>query len=165
MIKQGWSTGLDAQFLTIGNFDERVGDLRTGGGERLARDIEYYGYRLVVIDTFSRAVGGDQSDVSDMTEWLTPIQEIAHQQGAVVMMVDHHRKSSAMNPDAIEDILGSTAKGAVSDTIMGLYRERGKVDANLSITGREIEERRLSLHFDAKTGCWQFQGESNDLEK
>jgi hypothetical protein len=46
-------------------------------------------------------------------------------------LIDHHRNSGGFNPDAIGDILGSTAKGAMADTVIGLYKERGKSGARL----------------------------------
>lgn len=156
MRKQGWSLGLEADFMPLGNFQEKIGDLRNGGGERLAWQMEKRGYRLVAIDTLSRAIMGDQQDVREMTGWLSPLQEIAQKQNAVIIMVDHHRKPGGSNPDSIADILGSTAKGAMADTVLGLYRERGKPGARLAITGREVEEKTLDLFFDALTGCWQL---------
>lgn len=164
LTKQGWTRGLDADFLTLGKFDSQVGDLRNSGGERLARQIETRGYRLCIIDTLSRSVRGDQNDVAAMTRALTPLQEIAHAKNCAILLVDHHRKSSGENPDAITDILGSTAKGAMADTVWGLYRERGKAEAKLKITGRDVEEKTLALTMDWATGCWQCEGNADSLE-
>jgi hypothetical protein len=164
MRKQLWPASLDADFLTLGTFADQVGDLRNGGGERLARQIEQRGYRLVVVDTLSRSIAGDQDDVVTMTLALTPIQEIAHAHNCAALLVDHHRKGSGFEPDAVADILGSTAKGAVADTILGLYRERGKAGAKLAIAGREVEERTLALTWDGLTGCWQSEGDAGQLE-
>lgn len=164
MKKQGWTTGLPAEFLPLGQFVNQIGDLRNGGGERMARQIEVKGYRMVVIDTLSRAVLGDQNDVQEMTVALTPLQEIAHKLNCGVVVIDHHRKSSDVSPDAITDILGSTGKGAMADTVWGLYRERGKADAKLSITGRDVDEQTLALKMDWLTGCWQSEGDADEIE-
>lgn len=163
MRKQRWPMGTDADFLTLGDFAQRVGDLRNGGGENVARQIEARGYRFVVIDTLSRSVSGDQSDVAEMTTALSPMQEAAQAQNCAVMMVDHHRKGFGTNPDAIADILGSTAKGALADSVWGLYRERGQVGANLQVVGRDVFERTLALTFDAVTACWQCEGDADEL--
>jgi len=163
MKKQNWPLGLDADFMTVGSFLDRIGDLRNGGGERLARQIERRGYRLVAVDTLSRAIAGDQNDVSEMTSWLTPIQEIAHVKNCVIILIDHHRKTGGAYQDAIADILGSTGKGAMADTAIGLYRERGKAGAKLVITGREVEERTLDLRMDWFTGCWQLDSSEEGL--
>jgi hypothetical protein len=164
MKKQCWPTGTDADFMTIGDFADRVGDLRNGGGVTLAEQIEARGYRLVVLDTLSRSVSGDQSDVAEMTLALSPVQEAAHEHNCAVAMIDHHRKGFGTNPDAITDILGSTAKGALSDTVWGLYQERGKAGAELRIIGRDVIERTLALTFDGLTGCWQCEGDAQELE-
>jgi DNA-binding NarL/FixJ family response regulator len=156
MRQQSWPLGLDADFLTVGTFQDTIGDLRNGGGELLARWIEQRGYRLVVIDTLSRAIGGDQNEAHEMTAWLSPLQEIAQTQNCALVMVDHHRKSGGSEPDVIADILGSIAKGAMADTTLGLYRERGKAGARLFVTGRDVEEQTLDLRLDAATGSWQL---------
>ena len=169
MLKQGWTRGLPAEFMPVGRFADEIKDLNGGGGEKLARQIEARGYRLVVIDTLSRAMpsGKDQRDVGDMTRALTPLQEIAHAHNCAVLMIDHHRKvgnGGGAAPDAIGDILGSTAKGAMSDTAWGLYRERGKAGARLVITGREVVEKNLALQMDWLTGVWQMEGDADALE-
>ncbi len=164
MLKQGWSSDLPADFMCLGEFEKQIGDLGNGGGERLARQIELRGYRFVVIDTLSRAVSGDQNDVAVMTRALAPIQATAHDHNCPVMMPDHHRKITGAGPDAITDILGSTAKGAMADTIWGLYRERGKVGAKLLITGRDVEEQTLALSWDRELRCWHCEGDAHELE-
>lgn len=164
MTKQGWTLGLPADFMKLGDFETQINDLRNGGGQRLARQIEVKGYRYVVIDTLSRSVYGDQSDVETMTLALTPIQAMAHAKNCAVVMIDHHRKPVLSNPDVVSDILGSTAKGAMADSIWGLYKEGGKAGAKLAITGRDIEERTLALTFDSKLGCWSYEGDADELE-
>jgi RecA-family ATPase len=164
MTKQGWTGDLPAEFMPLDKFQRQIADLRDGGGERLARQIELKGYRLVVIDTLSRSVYGDQNDVAEMTLALTPIQEMAHSLNCAVLLVDHHRKTRGADLDAITDILGSTAKGAMADTAWGLYRESGKVGAKLVITGRDVEEQILVLSLDRELGCWHCEGDAHELE-
>lgn len=164
MRAQGWPIEADADFLTLGDFAQRVGDLRRDGGDRLALKIQQRGYRLVVMDTLSRAIHGDQNDAEAMTAALTPLQETAHEHEVAILMIDHHRKSFGKDPDAIADILGSTAKGAMLDTSWGLYRERGKAGAKLQVVGRDVVERTMALHFDVQTSCWQSDGDADELE-
>jgi hypothetical protein len=163
MRKQRWADGLPAQFMTIGSFYEQVGDLRDGGGERLAGSIAFHRFGLVVVDTLSRAIIGDQNDIDTMTRALEPAQVIAHRLNCALLLVDHHRKGRFGDPNAIADILGSTAKGAMADSIWGLYREPGKAGAKLQIVGRDFEERTLALTFHVQTGSWQCEGEANTL--
>ena len=166
MRRQNWPLGLDCDFLTVGKFAREVGDLRNGGSEKVAQQIEARGYRLVVIDTLSRAVFGDESDKQAMTRALEPMQEIALDHNCAALLVDHHSSHGfGANPDAVGDILGSTAKGALADCIWGLYRERKKADAQLHVIGRETgEDKSLALWFDGLTGCWQSRGDADELE-
>jgi RecA-family ATPase len=164
MVRQGWTPGLPADFMPLGQFTGQIGDLRGGGGERLAAQIERLGYRLVVIDTLSRSCPGAQSDAEQMTRALEPLQEMAHLKNCVVFMSDHHRKTSGADLDAVSDILGSTAKGAMADSIWGLYTDGGKKGARLAVIGRDIEECTLALSMDWLTGCWQLEGDADALE-
>jgi hypothetical protein len=163
MRKQGWPLGTEADFMTIGEFASRLGNLENGSSH-LAEQIEEREYRYVVIDTLSRAVRGSQSDVNQMTRALSPVQKVAHATDCAVVVVDHHKKNLSKNSDAITDILGSTAKGAMADCIWGIYRGRGTVSTMLKIIGREVAESVLKLTFDAQTGCWQYEGNPYELE-
>jgi len=163
MLKQGWSQGLPAEFLAIGDFHNAIGYLNSGGEKKLEAKISRGKSRLVVIDTFSRAVTGKQDDVQEMTKCLTPLQESAHQYSCTILIIDHHNKNGATNKDPILDILGSTAKGAMADTILGLYRERGKTGAILKVTGRDVDEQVLDLKMDWQTGVWQLDQSSQTL--
>ena len=154
---------LEAEFMPMGNFEDQIGNIMNGGAQKLAKQIAHKKYRLVVIDTLSRAVPGKQKEVEDMTSALTPLQEIAHNTNCAVMLIDHHRKNGVNEPDAIADILGSTAKGAMADTAWGIYKERGKRGAKLAITGRDIEEQTLNIAFDSRNMSWKYEGNTDDL--
>lgn len=163
MTAQHWPTGTHADFLTLGDFADQLGALNANGCGRLAAAIESEKYRFVVIDTLSRAFLGDQLDVAEMTRALTPIQEAAHKHAAAILVIDHHRKGGFGEADAIGDILGSTAKGAMADTAWGLYRERGKAGARLQVVGRDVTEQTLALNFDPVTSAWQCDGDAGAL--
>ena len=163
MNVMNWPPNLMVDFITIPRTNEPGWSMENGGGEILAQTILEKGYRLVVIDTLSRAIPDDQQDVQAMTRALTPLQEMAHQVNCAVMLNDHHRKAGGINPDVIADILGSTAKGAMADTVWSLYRERGKNGAKLAVTGRDIEEHTLQLEFDATTCNWRNLGNTSSL--
>ncbi len=165
MQKMGWMPNVSVDFLFADQFRRTMGDLGDGGNEMLARMIADAGYCLVTVDTLSRSVRGDQNDVDKMTAILAPIQEVALSKDCAVVMVDHHNKlANPQSPDVVADILGSTAKGAVADTLLGLYRERGKIEATLAITGRDVEDHSLALTMDWQTGLWQYQGDAREVE-
>jgi len=135
-----------------------------GGLTRLNDAIIRDGHTMAVIDTFSRAAGmADQRDPAQMTMLIGELQDIAQTQDMAILVIDHHRKSANYAPDPIDDIIESTAKGAVIDTAWGLYKERGKQGATLMIRGRDLEDRELALQWDGLNCCWQYQGEAGDI--
>lgn len=142
-------------------FRREIRDLRNGGAERLAHHIRWGGYRLVIIDTFSRAIFDDQCDVVDMTDLLDGLQEIAFTHDCLILFIDHHSKRAGFSPDVAWDIFGSVAKGAVPDVLLGLYRERGKPGAVLEATGREVEDRRIALRLDGDRLFWYAEGDAD----
>lgn len=160
MNKQNVQPGADITFIT--NF-ESLSDV---GLVDLQNEIVQGHYRLVIIDTFSRAIGkADQLDPAEMTDLTGKLQRMAHIYDVAILMIDHHRKSNGNESSPIDDLLGSTAKAAVIDCAMGLYRESGKHEATLKITGRDLEEQDLSLAWDGFTCTWQSLGDANEVKK
>jgi len=150
--KQRWPHGVAVDFrLAWQPLDQ--------GGLAELHDAIRTGYKLIVIDTLSRALtrATDQLNVGDMTVVVGDIQYTAQIAGITIMVVDHHSKVAgvpgAENP--VDDVLGSSAKGAVADAVWGLYRERGKRGAKLMATGRDLEDQTIAIEFDAVTGAWQ----------
>lgn len=167
MTMQGWPVLPQGQgeFMTLREFDAQIGPLSEPDAVgRLIGQMETRGYRLVVIDTLSRAIRGDQNDADMMTRALSPLQAAAIDLNSVVLVIDHHRKTSLGDTDPILDLGGSVAKAGVADCIWGLYREQGKAGAILHIGGRDVDEQRLRLTHDRVTGCWQSEGDADALK-
>ncbi len=126
----------------------------------LENDILAHQYRVVIIDTLSRALGGrsDQQDLEQMTAVMGKLQKMALTHHVAILAVDHHRKTNGLMVDPIDDIMGSTGKSATVDAVMGLYRERGNSEATLHIVGRDTgEDQSLCLHWDHDLACWQVK--------
>ena len=137
-----------------------------GGMVVLEEQIKARGYGLVIIDTLSRAAGmADQMDIAQMTGLLGPLQRIAQVHNMTVLVVDHHRKSSGFAENPIDDIMGSTAKSAICDAALGLYKQQGKRGATLMLTGRDLEEKDLALDWDPELGSWLLLGEAGTVKK
>lgn len=166
MLAQRWdrlARGVD--FILPDTFREEFQHLNSGGGARLAGFIRAGGYRLAVVDTFSRALKGDQKDEQEMTAAIAPLQETALSQEVAIVLIDHHKKPMGFgDPNPVDDILGSTAKGAIADAVWGLYAEQGKRGAKLAITGRDVDEIILKLTRDAQTMAWQSEGAAQEIE-
>lgn len=139
--------------------------LTDGGIDALERAITDNRYTLVVIDTLGRLFGrADQSDLADMTLLVGALQEMAIRHDMAILAIDHHRKPSGYDSDPIDDIVGSTAKSAVTDAALGLSKEQGKRGATLKVTGRDIEWQDLALSWDTVTCCWQYEGTTEEVK-
>lgn len=162
---QGW-TDFDSlcDFMGADNF-RKIGVLNKGGGTRIAKAIRKRGYRLVVVDTLSRAISGDQDSVVEMTAALGPLQGMAQKHNCCVLILDHHNKMALRDMtdgtpfDVIANVLGSISKAGVADWIGGMYRSQGKEGTLLAFTGRDVEERQFTLKQDNITKCWQILSE------
>lgn len=165
---QGWEdqSAENANFLVFDDFRKYIGYLNKGGTERLRFFIENYQYRLIVIDTLSRAFTGikDINNSQDVTEALAPLQQLCSETECGILLNDHHNKPKGFNPDPIDDVMASTAKSAVADTIYGIYTENGKRGARMKARGRDIEEIDKHIFFDRFTGAWQIEGDTSEVE-
>ena len=159
--KQGIPRGADITFKTAWPF------LGQGGLTELLAEIEKGRYTLVVIDTLRRALGrADEGDPAEMTLVLGELQRMAQLHDLAILLIDHHRKPSGFQADPVDDILGTTAKAAVADAALGLYRNgQGKRETTLKAIGRDIEEIELALEWDGRTCCWQLLGEAGEVRK
>lgn len=167
---QGWKD-IEAQCDFMGAEGLRkIGLLNKGGGLRIAKGIRKHGYRLVVVDTLSRAISGDQDSVVEMTAALGPLQSMAQQRQCCVLILDHHNKMALRDMvegtplDVIANILGSISKAGVADWIGGMYRTQGKEGTSLAFTGRDVEERQFTLKQDNVTRCWQIVSEEGKVK-
>lgn len=142
----------DLHFVTI------LPSLDKGGLKQLVAYMDQYNPVLVVIDTLARVTSRkrDQDSTGDMTDFLAPLQVLASQRHCCILLVDHHRKPGAEIVDMIDDIAGSTAKTAVADAILGLYRKSQEQSAILKVVGRDVEDRELNLTWDGLRFTWRL---------
>ncbi len=165
MAAQGWPTDArDAvKFILYSDFRDQIEFLNSGGGSRLAKHVEQEGYRLLVIDTLSKAIKGDQNDNAEMTAAIAPIHATVNALDIAGIVVHHHAKPKGTDPNPVDDLMGSSAIAGVADTIIGLYKEQGKAGAKLAVTGRDVEEHTLQLKWDIEFFCWQNEGDANEI--
>jgi RecA-family ATPase len=114
--------------------------------------------RMVVIDVFARirplpSEGRSRSSMNAFQQDYQAAQEVkdlADRHHLAVVVLHHLRKMP--DPDFVSEISGTNGLAAAADTIAVLKRARTQTDAELWLTGRDIEERTLAVHFDA--GRW-----------
>ncbi len=127
---------------------------------------EHPDVRLVVIDTWARiaprANTRSCSQYAGDYEALTPLKALADTYHVSIMAVHHLRKMGSS--DVLDEITGSIGiTGAVDGTLI-LKRERGRQDATLFVTGRDVEqEQHLALSFDATTALWKLEGNAEEV--
>lgn len=116
--------------------------------------------KLVVIDTFGRIRGSlpGKDRYAEEYALLGEVQSFAIKHGIAVILVHHLRKMGA--DDWIEQLSGSQAITGAADTLLGLYRERGQMDATLRTVSRDVDELELALKFNG--GRWEFMGPAQD---
>lgn len=155
----------DADFMCLGDFDQQIGPLsQPAGVAKLEAQMATRNYRLVVIDTLSRAFRGDQNDQDTMARALSPLQALALGMNCALVVIDHHKKKDRQGEgDPILDVSGSVAKVGIADAIWGVYREQGKAGVVLHIIGRDLDEKQAHLTFDPVTLAWQNDGDANAI--
>lgn len=107
--------------------------------------------RLIIIDTFQcvrRPIGSrDNMYAADYAD-ISAIKAIADKHNIAIIMIHHLRKLTDIS-DPFNDLSGSTGIGGAADTSFILRRARGEENANLLITGRDIEYKEITLKFSA----------------
>ena len=119
---------------------------------------------LVVVDILKvvrPSVSGNRGIYDADYEALQSMQRLAGAHGVSILVVHHTRKMAASDP--VDEVSGSTGLSGGADGIMVLKRDRGKADAYLHVTGREVEEEaELALRWDAKLASWTLAGDAEE---
>lgn len=139
--------------------------LNDGGLARLDAAIRDQAFRLVIVDTLSRALGNaDQLDLAAMNALIGSLHDLADDTAAAILTIDHHKKPTGLaSADPIDDIMGSTGKSAMVDAALGLYRERGRQEATLKTTGRDFLDVALALTWNPHLCRWHCAGEAGQV--
>ena len=124
-----------------------------GGAEQLERWLEEHpSARLVVVDILKRVrprASTNRSVYDADYEALEAMQRLAGEYGFSILVVHHLRKMGAADP--LDEVSGSTGLSGGADGVLVFKRDRGRADAYLHVTGREIEEEaELALRWDAE---------------
>jgi AAA domain/CHC2 zinc finger/Toprim-like len=122
--------------------------------------------RLVVIDTLGRfkprKKAKEEAYEADLATGAA-LADLAHRHNISLLGIFHNRKAESEDP--LDDVYGSTGLTAAADFVMVLKRGRGQADAELFITGRDIEENTLALKFHQDDGIWELMGTADEVAK
>lgn len=120
--------------------------------------------RLVVIDSFKKIRPGRGRGASlydEDYEAIEGLKAVADKFGVAILVIHHLRKLDAEDPvDTVSGTLGLTG---AADGILVLMRQRGRADATLFITGRDVDEQELALSWDGQIAAWSIVGEAEDF--
>ena len=128
--------------------------------------MENPGARLIIIDTWTkfkprrRGNGNQYEEDYDATEAL---QAWANHHHVAVLVLAHLRKADAEDPfDTLNAPLGFSG-GA--DSLYIRQRERGRHDATLYVSGRDVEEQELALKWDQEIASWSIIGDAQEYRQ
>ncbi len=117
--------------------------------------------RLVVIDTLAkvRPRHTRQSNIyeDDYAE-IGQFKALADKYHCAIILIHHTRKEGASDP--LDEISGSTGGPGAADTLLVLRRTRGQANAELHVTGRDVDEQELAITFDDQSGLWTLAGDA-----
>src|SRR5215212_3012994 len=119
--------------------------------------------RLVVIDTLAKIRAGQSGKnlYKEDYEAVEPLVELAANHNVAVLIVHHLRKLGAEDP--LDQVSGSMGLTGGADGALVLNRQRGRADAYLYVTGRDIEEEKeLALSWDSTTATWKIAGDAEE---
>jgi hypothetical protein len=136
---------------------DRQGDGGVEAIEKWAKSVERPA--LVIIDVYTkfRPIGkGNRNAYQQDYDDLGILKDATDALGMNGLLVHHCKKGKA--EDALEEVSGSMGMGGATDGTMILTRARSEMDAELFITGRDVEEGSLALEFDPKGFTWTCHG-------
>jgi hypothetical protein len=119
--------------------------------------------RLVVIDTLAKFRTGQTGKnlYKEDYEAVEPLVELAARYNVAILIVHHLRKLGADDP--LDQVSGSMGLTGGADGALVLNRQRGRADAYLYVTGRDIEEEKeLALSWDSTTATWKIAGDAEE---
>jgi hypothetical protein len=122
--------------------------------------------RLVLIDTLAKVrptPRRDQGVYAADYDAIVPLQQLASELRIAIILVTHLRKMASDDPN--DEVSGSLGLTGAADGTLVLRRQRGRADAELHITGRDVEERQLALTFDPARARWSIVGDAESFRR
>jgi hypothetical protein len=125
--------------------------------------------RLVVVDMLGKFRPKDTGKTRQLYDLdyqsIEPIVAVARMRGIGVLVLHHANK---LNPeDPVDSVSGTTGLVGAVDAILIMRRERGKHDASLFVTGRDVEQQdlgfRSQLGLPDITTAWQLVGDAAEI--
>jgi hypothetical protein len=113
--------------------------------------------RLGVVDVFARIRGRNDPTASSYDvdyAAMAALKSLADKHNISLLVVHHTRKAAA--DDFLDMVSGTQGIAGAADGVLVLKRMRGRADAELHVTGRDVDEATYALKFAADIGTWQM---------
>ena len=121
--------------------------------------------KLVIIDTLQKIRGSSRkNELAYATDYreIGALKEFADRRKICILLI-HHLRKEVDAEDVFNMISGSTGIMGVADTTFIIYKkQRMDHGAVLSMTGRDIRQAELEVHFDESTCTWQRIGDASE---
>ena len=101
---------------------------------------------LVVIDTLQKVRSCDQSGSMYASDYkdISALKSLADKYGICILLIHHLRKQAASDP--FDQISGSNGLMGAADTTWVMQRKRTSKNADIILTGRDLDRRTLYLY-------------------
>ena len=122
--------------------------------------------RLVIVDTLARVrpIRSGRGDLyAEDYKIGQDLKALADSHGLAVLVVHHLRKMDSDDP--LELLSGTLGLPGAADSVLVMKRERGKDDATLFVTGRDVEERELAVEWDQAMWQWVHRGSAEEYRR
>lgn len=129
---------------------------------------EHPDIKLIIIDTLQKVRGSAKKDeIAYATDYreLGALKEYADNKRICIFLIHHLRKMADEN-DVFNMISGSNGIMGVCDTIFIIYKKkRQDENAVLFMTGRDIRQQDVVVHFDGTKYRWEMVGTAEEEER
>ena len=129
---------------------------------------EHPDIKLIIIDTLQKVRGSAKKDeIAYATDYreLGALKEYADNNRICIFLIHHLRKMADEN-DVFNMISGSNGIMGVCDTIFIIYKKkRQDENAVLFMTGRDIRQQDVVVHFDETKYRWEMVGTAEEEER
>jgi RecA-family ATPase len=118
--------------------------------------------RLIAIDTLARIraiVRFSGNPYAEDYQFASDVKALADSRDGLALLLNHHTRKAGAE-DIFDTVSGTTGITGAADTVLVLKRSRGKAEAELHVTGRDIGDCALGLSF---SNGWTVQGNAEEL--
>ncbi|MBA7485202.1 hypothetical protein ES707_20740 [subsurface metagenome] len=95
-------------------------------------------------------------------EDIIVVKKLADKYSIAILIVHHLRKQTS--EDIMDDISGTFGLTGAADGILALKRKTSQADAELHVTGRDIESETYALKLHSDLSSWELLGKADEVK-